>query len=127
MTVLQLAFFVLGTLGPAVKMAAMQGIPWTKARVLMYLASFLVFDGRDAVDGQAVSRILPRIPTPLLASNLDVRSKHLLKIIEAVLVICALFAHARLLIYAVLSLFLSLYLSYSLLPDPKFGMVSWGG
>jgi hypothetical protein len=44
MVILRWVFFLIGTLGPAVKMAAMGGIPWTKAWGMMYLGSFLVFE-----------------------------------------------------------------------------------
>jgi hypothetical protein len=37
-------FLLVGTLGPTVKMAAMEGIPWRKAWGMMYLSSFLVVE-----------------------------------------------------------------------------------
>jgi hypothetical protein len=41
-TWLRWVFFLVGTLGPAIKLAAMQGIPWTKAWGMMFLGSFLM-------------------------------------------------------------------------------------
>lgn len=35
-------FFVVGTLGPSIKLIAMQGVPWTKAWGAMFLFAFLV-------------------------------------------------------------------------------------
>jgi hypothetical protein len=39
LTWLRSMFFVLGTLLPAIKLAAMKGVPWTKTWGVMYLAS----------------------------------------------------------------------------------------
>jgi hypothetical protein len=126
MTVLRWVFFVLGTLGPAIKMAAMQGIPWTKAWGMMYLASFLVFEGM-ALMAKRSADVLPGNNIPLLTSGLNARSMRLLKAIEVFAFMCAIFAHAGLLMYAVLSFFLSIFPSYSLLLDPKFGIDSVTG
>ena len=41
LTWLRYLFFVIGTLPPAIKMIAMQGLPWTKTWAIMYLTSFL--------------------------------------------------------------------------------------
>ena len=41
LTWLRYLFFAIGTLPPAIKMIAMQGIPWTKTWAIMYLTSFL--------------------------------------------------------------------------------------
>lgn len=43
-TWLRWLFFVIGTLGPAIKLAAMQGVPWTKAWGMMFLGAFVVFE-----------------------------------------------------------------------------------
>jgi hypothetical protein len=43
-TLLRWFFFLVGTLGPGIKLASMQGIPWTKAWGMMFLGSFLVFE-----------------------------------------------------------------------------------
>jgi hypothetical protein len=43
-TWLRWLFFVVGTLGPAIKLAAMQGMPWTKAWGMMFLGTFVVFE-----------------------------------------------------------------------------------
>ena len=42
--ILRWIFFVFGTLGPGLKMAAMKGITWTKAWGMIYLGSFLIFE-----------------------------------------------------------------------------------
>jgi len=43
-TWLRWLWFVLGTLGPAIKLAAMQNVPWTKAWGMMFLGAFVVFE-----------------------------------------------------------------------------------
>jgi hypothetical protein len=44
LTWLRWLFFVLGVLPPAVKLAAMTGVPWTKAWGMMFLASFFIVE-----------------------------------------------------------------------------------
>jgi len=43
-TWLRWLWFVIGTLGPAIKLAAMQNVPWTKAWGMMFLGAFVVFE-----------------------------------------------------------------------------------
>ncbi|KAN0114515.1 hypothetical protein V8E51_004059 [Hyaloscypha variabilis] len=43
-TWLRWLWFVLGTLGPAIKLATMQNVPWTKAWGMMFLGAFVVFE-----------------------------------------------------------------------------------
>jgi len=43
-TLLRWLFFLVGTLGPGIKLASMQGIPWTKAWGMMFLGSFLILE-----------------------------------------------------------------------------------
>jgi len=38
-------FFVFGTLGPGIKLLAMEGMPWVKAWGAMFLSSFVVVEG----------------------------------------------------------------------------------
>ena len=44
LTFIRWLFFIFGTLGPAIKLMAMEGVPWTKAWGAMFLASFLVVE-----------------------------------------------------------------------------------
>jgi hypothetical protein len=41
---LRWVFFMVGTLGPSIKLMAMQGVPWTKAWGAMFLFAFLVIE-----------------------------------------------------------------------------------
>ena len=43
-TFLRWIFFLVGTLGPAIKLSSMQGVPWTKAWGMMFLGAFLIFE-----------------------------------------------------------------------------------
>ncbi|KAH8592558.1 hypothetical protein B0O99DRAFT_743471 [Bisporella sp. PMI_857] len=43
-TLLRWFFFLVGTVAPGIKLASMQGIPWTKAWGMMFLGSFLVLE-----------------------------------------------------------------------------------
>jgi hypothetical protein len=45
LTFIRWLFFIFGTLGPGIKLMAMEGVPWTKAWGAMFLASFLVVEG----------------------------------------------------------------------------------
>jgi hypothetical protein len=44
MTWLRWLFFVLGTLGPTVKLMALEGVPWSKAWGIMFLCSFIIVE-----------------------------------------------------------------------------------
>jgi hypothetical protein len=44
-TWLRWIFFLVGTLGPIIKLATMQGVPWTKTWGMMFLGAFVVFEG----------------------------------------------------------------------------------
>jgi hypothetical protein len=44
LTFIRWLFFVFGTLGPGVKLMAMEGVPWTKAWGAMFLLSFLIVE-----------------------------------------------------------------------------------
>lgn len=59
--------FLLGTFGPAIKLTAIQGVPWIKAWGMMFLLPWLVFEcivlrGRrlslqtDSLDGAHAAR-----------------------------------------------------------------------
>ena len=56
MTWLRWLFFLLGTLGPAIKMCAMRCIPWTQSWGMMFLACFLVFEGISIVNWASRSK-----------------------------------------------------------------------
>jgi hypothetical protein len=43
-TWLRWLWFIFGTAGPAIKLAVMQGVPWTKAWGMCFLGTFLVFE-----------------------------------------------------------------------------------
>jgi hypothetical protein len=45
LTFIRWLFFIFGTLGPGIKLMAMEGVPWTKAWGAMFLVSFLVVEG----------------------------------------------------------------------------------
>jgi hypothetical protein len=57
-------FFLLGTLGPAIKMCAMRGIPWTQGWSMMFLASFLVFEGLSIMNWATRSKSSPSNMAP---------------------------------------------------------------
>ncbi|KAH9209801.1 hypothetical protein DL95DRAFT_476286 [Leptodontidium sp. 2 PMI_412] len=45
LTFVRWLFFIFGTLGPGIKLMAMEGVPWTKTWGAMFLVSFLVVEG----------------------------------------------------------------------------------
>jgi len=45
LTFVRWMFFVFGTLGPGIKLLAMEGVPWTKAWGTMFLVSFMMVEG----------------------------------------------------------------------------------
>ncbi|KAH7092253.1 hypothetical protein FB567DRAFT_516851 [Paraphoma chrysanthemicola] len=53
-TWLRWIFFLVGTLGPVVKLAAMQGVPWTKTWGMMFLGAFVVFEGMVFVSAKDI-------------------------------------------------------------------------
>jgi hypothetical protein len=61
-TWLRWLFFIIGTLGPSIKLMAMEGVPWTKAWGIMYFFAFLVIE--------AAALIARRSPIPWIYASL---------------------------------------------------------
>jgi hypothetical protein len=97
MTVLRWVFFLLGTLGPAVKLCAMEGVSWTKAWGVMYLASFVVFEVMGFVNEYLLWRYDDNIQIPL-------RSEDRIEAVDDLLFGLAVLGHSVLLVFAVLDL-----------------------
>ena len=77
LTWLRWLWFLLGTLGPAVKLAAMRGVPWTKAWGMMFLSAWVVFEivgfmGKRAIDAAKRMQADPAEIENLLAEAEDV-------------------------------------------------------
>jgi hypothetical protein len=103
MMVLRWGFSVLGILGPAVKMAVIEVIPWTTAWGMLYLSSLPVFElmvtARQSLEYLHEGyQELPRI------STVEQMYKAHIQAVEDLRYMLAVLGHTALLIYAVLDL-----------------------
>jgi hypothetical protein len=110
MTWLRWLFFLLGTLGPAIKMCAMRGIPWTQSWGMMFLASFLVFEGISIVNWASRSKSSPSNMAPearalheqvsFAYSDLPLRFRKIEKWLAGI----GIFLHCTILLWAVMDI-----------------------
>lgn len=109
-TWLRWVFFIVGTLGPSIKLMAMQGVPWTKVWGGMFLFAFLV------IEAAALFYRRSRIPS-VYSSLPGIRysSAQIIRKFESVelwLCYAGLIAHCTVLIWAFFSLWDFRYLTY---------------
>jgi hypothetical protein len=110
-TWLRWVFFIVGTLGPSIKLMAMQGVPWTKVWGGMFLFTFLVTE--------AAALFNRRSRTPSVYSSLPgirYSSAQVVRQFESVelwLYYAGLIAHCTVLIWAFFSIWAFRCLTYS--------------
>jgi hypothetical protein len=100
-------WFILGTLGPAAKLKAVEGLPWTQAWGGMYLGSFLVFEllvVLSMLSGRALSnRGVQSLRRALPLNEFD-EAEQTMKVIDVGLYVTAATANSVILIWAVVDL-----------------------
>jgi hypothetical protein len=105
-TWLRWVFFIVGALGPMVKLMAMQGVPWTKAWGAMFLFAFLVIEvaaliARKSID-LSVEKDLPGIHHERTAAWARIAGGF--DVIERRLFTIGVVAHCTILLWAFLDL-----------------------
>lgn len=98
-TIARWIFFILGSLGPSIKVFTMTGVPWTQAWSTMFLVSFIVFE----LLLYLVDRPLVRLESPTTHRYFQSLDQEFKKM-EGGLVRLAFFTHLLLLTFAVSSL-----------------------
>jgi hypothetical protein len=99
-TWLRWIFFLVGTLGPAIKLSAMKGLPWTKVWGMMFMCSWVVFESMVLARKKDDYTPLPQ-HTPL-----ENRVQHYIETfskIDCIVVFFGMCLHAILILFAILS------------------------
>lgn len=96
-TWLRWIFFIVGTLGPAIKLMAIEGVPWTKAWGLAFLFALLVIEAAALVARRStipsILSSLPGIPDEIGRSPLETRAEQNFESMETFVLCCGLVAH----------------------------------
>lgn len=100
-------WFMLGTLGPAAKLTAAKGLPWTQAWGVMYFGSFLVFELMVVLTmlwGTPLSsRRVHSLRRALPLCNYD-EAEQTIEVIDRAIYVTASITHSMVLIWAVVDL-----------------------